>query len=528
VNYLNNSEVFGYNPVIIDGENIISFQVNLANLPENPFIIMRSEKGATGPSAVDGQKIAGNFLAHQIPLKNAKTDSNQLKILETWLQSYDFQRKFTIFRPEKAEKVTETPKITQNHALPTSDYLQFMPDFVEHPGQDLFSPAKQFGNLLKLEMKNDPSLYLFSPDETTSNKLDATYQVTARAWAMRREIWDMPESTDGRIVELLSENTLFAALIGHILNNREQAFMTSYESFFTIITSQILQHLKFLKQAESSPWRHDPYPSVNLLSTSTCWRQDHNGFSHQSPALISSLLSTPNPRVNCLFPVDDVAATAAFDFMLSSDNVVNLTTFDKNDNPRWIDKNHARFQLENGGASIFGFTSDDNPDFVFTAAGDIVARESIAAIHLLKQDLPYLKFRFVGIASLTSAPIDESSSTGAIGTSRNRFSRDQFADYFTPDKQIIANFHGYAGTLRNILSNYTSPARIHAHGFSEEGSTTTPFEMLTLNHASRYDLAIDVAKICGRSDLVDKYQGIIDQNHAHTKSTGLDLPGPPL
>ncbi len=385
------------------------------------------------------------------------------------------------------------------------------------------STAKTFGELIKNEAKENPRFYLFSPDETTSNKLDAIYDVTSRAWAnLKTKPYDMPESDGGQIVELLSENTLFAVMLGHILSG-EPAMMTSYESFFAIITSQIIQHLKFLEQSENVSWR-PKYPAVNLLSTSMCWRQDHNGFSHQSPILISTLLERPGKNVNCFFPVDSQSAAATFDFMMNSKNVVNLTTFDKNDEPQFIDEAHANFQFEHG-ASIFGFASDgdafnlyskDNENFnvIFTAAGDIVTREALEATKILRNDVPKIKMRFVGINSLTH---------GKIGTTEKSMDQQTFDLYFKKDTPIIANFHGYPETLKNILANYTDQKRIHAHGFTEQGSTTTPFEMLSLNHASRYDLAKTAAKIIGRNDLVEKYEKIISDNHAYAHEHGVDL-----
>lgn len=386
------------------------------------------------------------------------------------------------------------------------------PGVVMLPGSERFSSAEKLGSLIKETMKSDKSFYLFSPDETTSNKLDAAYDVASRAWAMPREPWDMPESAEGRIVELLSENTLFAAMVGHVLGSHEPAMMTSYESFFTIITSQVMQHLKFLKQSEEVSWRED-VPAINLLSTSTCWRQDHNGFSHQSPMLISALLSNPSNHANCIFPVDDVAAAAAFEYMMKSKNVVNLTTFNKTEEPRWIDRNHAKFQYEHG-ASVFGFASDDDPDYIFTAAGDIVTREALFVLDILREDMPHLRFRFVGINAL---------SYNAIGTTDGKMSQEMFDQYYTNDKMIIANFHGFADTLKSILSCYAPNHRLSVHGFNEEGSTTTPFEMLSLNGASRYHLCIDVAEREGRFDLADKYREKLAANSAYAKESGIDL-----
>ncbi len=392
-----------------------------------------------------------------------------------------------------------------------------LPTEIKNPGSEFFSPAARIGERIAEEIANNRHFYLFSPDETTSNKLDAAYNVSTRLWNTTRQPWDLPESDNGQIVELLSENTLFAAMSGHILGNHEPAMMTSYEAFFNIITSQIIQHTKFLQQSLEVSWRNaDPYPAANLLSTSTCWRQDHNGFSHQTPALISTLLSLPSGKVNCLFPADDISADAAFDFMMNSENVVNLTTFNKTDEPRWIDKNHAAFQYENGGASLYGFASVENPNYIFTAAGDIATRETLYAIEILKQDLGLNDFRprFIGITALTY---------GAIGTTEKRLSSEKFDELFSDWQPIIANFHGYPQALHQILSSYTNPNRIRTFGFQDQGSTTTPFEMLRLNHASRYDLALSVARDFNRLDLIEKYERILSDNAAYAREHGIDM-----
>ena len=388
-----------------------------------------------------------------------------------------------------------------------------MMDRVENPGSEYYSSARRVGDLLKKQLQDDPHFYFFSPDETTSNKFDAVFDVESRAWGkLLQEKWDLPESANGRVVEMLSENVLFSVMTGHLMNG-EQAMMGSYEAFFPIITAQLLQQMKFIKQSREVKWRED-IPAVNLLSTSGCWRQDHNGYTHQSPALISTLLSVPSGLANCIFPVDDVAATEAFSCMLKSRNVVNLTTFDKNEQPRYIDSHHARFQYDNGGASIYQFASDENPDIIFTAAGDIPTQETLNAMDILREDLPGIRLRFVGINAL---------SYRAIGTTDNKLTKEKFSELFTDRKPIIANFHGYPETLENILENYTMRGRLRVHGYNEEGSTTTPFEMLRRNRASRYDLAIDVAEVFGREDLVAKYYDILNKNHDYAVQNGEDL-----
>lgn len=388
-----------------------------------------------------------------------------------------------------------------------------MIDRVERPGLENYSPAKKIGELLSKELRDNPHFYFFSPDETTSNKFDQVFEVEKRAWGdLRQEKLDLPESANGRIIEMLSENVLFSLMTGH-LSNGEPAMMGSYEAFYPIIQAQLLQEMKFIKQAKATSWRQ-PMPAVNLLSTSTCWRQDHNGFTHQSPALISTLLSVPSKLANCIFPIDDTAAEESFRFMKNSTNVVNLTTFDKNDRPRYIDSHHANFEFDNGGVSIYQFTSDYDPDYVFVGCGDIVGHEAIESIKILKEDIPSIRIRFVYINSL---------SYKGIGTSNKQLTQEAFDDLFTTDKYIVANFHGYPETLKSILSNYTNPGRLKVHGFVEEGSTTTPFEMLRRNHASRFDLAIDVAREMCRDDLVMKYEGILADNHSHALEYGADM-----
>ena len=350
------------------------------------------------------------------------------------------------------------------------------------------SSAKRIGELLKQEMINDPHFYFFSPDETTSNKFTAMYDVESRAWDLPVKKWDLPESPKGRIVEMLSENVLFSTMMGHLMNG-EQAMMGSYESFFPIVASQLLQQIKFIKQSKSVPWR-ESLPAVNLLSTSVCWRQDHNGFTHQSPALISTLLSVPSDLVNCIFPADAVVAEEAFKFMLASRDVVNFTTFDKNELPVYFDDLHGY-------------------------AIDIKAmREAMEAVKILREDLPGLRIRLVIINAL---------SYRAIGTTEHKMSREQFNKMFTTNRPIVAGFHGYPAALETIFEKYTDSWRLRVHGFSEEGSTTTPFEMLRKNASTRFDLAIDVAKALKFGELVEKYQKILEENHAHAIEFGEDL-----
>ena len=386
-----------------------------------------------------------------------------------------------------------------------------LPQSVKEPGAEKYSIAKVFGECLRAEMEKHEDFYFFSPDETTSNRLSEVYEATDRAWVRSIEPWDVHLSQSGRAIEMLSENVLFATLAGHILSGG-RGCMTSYEAFLPIISSQLDQHLKFLKQAKEASWRPRCH-ALNILSTS-CWQsQDHNGYTHQNPALISSLLSKPSNEANCLFPIDDVAAAAAWEFMTRTKDVVNLTTFNKIEEPRWIDINHARFQLTNGGASVFQFASDNNPDIIVCGIGDIPTAEALEGIKLAKKDAPDLRIRFVGIAAL---------SYGAIGTTENKLKPNDFNDYFTPDKPIVVNFHGYPETAFGIFSHYASPYRLDIHGYEDQGSTTSPLDELARNRCSRYDIAASILERSGRYGFMRKYQDIVLDNARYASQFGVD------
>lgn len=378
------------------------------------------------------------------------------------------------------------------------------------PGEEKCHIAGTFGTFLNEALDRDQDFYFFSPDETTSNRMQQVYDVTDRAWTREVKAWDKNLAPDGKVIEMLSENTLFAVLAGHILSGGKGA-MTSYEAFLPIISSQLDQHLKFLKQSKEVSWR-PYYNALNILSTS-CWqRQDHNGYTHQNPALITSLLSKPSNLANCFFPVDDNAAEAAWKYMYNSKNVVNLATFNKNPQPRWIDSNHADFQLTNGGASVFQFASDDAPWVIVAGIGDLPTQEALEGIKLAKEKYPELKIRFVNIAAL---------SYGAIGTTDNKLSQEKFYELFG-DWPVVVNFHGYADSLRAIISNYTDPRRFHIHGYEDEGSTTSPLDELSRNRCSRWDIAADILEIVEKQDLSSEMIDKKIENSEYAKMYGVD------
>lgn len=388
--------------------------------------------------------------------------------------------------------------------------MENLPQKIDNPGSYKCHIAGTFGTFMYDSLGKYDDFYFFSPDETSSNRMTQVYDTDNRAWVREIKAWDKNLAPDGHIIEMLSENTLFAVLAGHILSGGRGA-MTSYEAFLPIISSQLDQHLKFLKQSLEVDWRPD-YEPLHILSTS-CWeRQDHNGYTHQNPGLISSVLKNPSNLANCFFPVDDVAATAIWEMMKSSKNVVNLTTFNKNPQPRWIDINHARYQLDNGGASIFGFASDDAPWVVVASCGDLMTEEAIEGIKLAKEVYPEMRIRLVNIAAL---------SHGAIGTTDNKMSQETFDELFG-NWPVVVNFHGYADAMRAIISNYADARRFHIHGYEDEGSTTTPLDELARNRCSRWDIAADLLDICDRSALADDMIAKKIKNAEYAKIYGVD------
>ncbi|MDR0980010.1 MAG: hypothetical protein LBM12_02555 [Candidatus Nomurabacteria bacterium] len=544
---------FGYLPLFVEGDNVESWRkaldkcikvwYNERNNPSSeadgglgrafraPFIVMKTEKGEGVSKDENGVAIAGTARAHQVPFANAKTDPAELKLLEKWLKLYRF-----VSAP--VADYSTSDENSQGRQAPCvmpemeqfatgAEHTFFVPE-VYQIGQEKFSSAKRIGEWLQAVLAADGKrdadsggrqVRFLSPDETNSNRLDAVFAATSRAWQREILARDKDLATNGRVVELLSENTLFSLAMGYALTGR-RPILASYEAFLPIVSSQVDQYMKFLTGAaeenislneevrslslartrrgdlSSCPAGNSPhilasdsetnFPPLTILSTSVGWRQDHNGYSHQNPSFLANLLMKPSRKANCYFPVDDVATVAAMNHAMRQNNKINLITFDKNENPRWIDSKHAEFQLENGGLSIFQFASDKNPEIICTAAGDIASREMLYAIQLVRERLPNLRLRFVGVGAM---------SYGAFGTTENPASQTLFEEYFGKNGPIVAAFHGYADTFSTILAHYTNPRRALVRGYDEKGSTTTPLDMLMLNKMSRYDLAIDILKV---------------------------------
>lgn len=336
-------------------------------------------------------------------------------------------------------------------------------------------------DVFRLNAKNK-NFRLMSPDETYSNKLDAVFGVTKRAFVWPLKPWDKDIAPDGRVIEILSEHSLQGLTQGYLLTGRHAVF-ASYEAFIQIVGSMADQYAKFLKVAREIPWRKE-ISSLNYILTSSGWRQEHNGFSHQNPGFIGDMLEKRGCFINVYFPPDGNSTLVVLDHCLRSKNEINVIVAGKTLEPRWLTIAEARRELARG-LMIWDFAGNKNPDIVFAGIGDYMTKEALAAIDYLKRVLPKTRVRFVNVMKL--------SALGGIGDADCRPPVD-FNKYFTADKPVIFNFHGSPETLESMLTGQKNPARFSVHGYIENGSTTTPFDMHVRNETSRYHLAIEALR----------------------------------
>lgn len=499
--------------------------------PRYPMIILRTPKGWTGTAEFDGQKLEGNFLSHQVILKDAKTKPAELKALETWLRSYRFGELFDQYngfsKDVQALVPDETLRLGTNAHIHAQNSAQLLlPDIHRHaedattPGTVGSSSMRRVGEYLHDVFKlNKENFRLFSPDETYSNKLDKVFDATDRAFVWPRKDFDKDMAASGKVIEMLSEHSLQGLLQGYVLTGRHGVF-ASYEAFVQIVASMADQYAKFLKVARQIPWRNS-VPSFNYILTSSGWRQEHNGFSHQNPGFIDDMLQRQGDFINVYFPPDGNSALACMEEMLSSRDTVNVLAAGKTLEPRWLTVDQARAQLQSGFA-IWKFASDDDPDIVFSSVGDYVTKEMLAAISILKKEIPSLKIRYVNNMKLVSHGFVRLCQTD---------SAENFEYYFTKDKPVIFNFHGYPQTIKQLLFDCAQDtSRFRVNGYIENGSTTTPFDMQIRNGTSRYDLVIqamrvlpdDVAIVERRNAIVDKYTKKLAAHREYIIKNGVD------
>lgn len=468
--------------------------------PQWPMIILRSPKGWTGPDKVDGVQIEGTWRAHQVPLSGVKENPEHLAMLETWLRSYRPEELFDELgrpselvlaaNPAKPQSMSGTPYANGGLVMKPLD----LPDFrdlavaVEHRGgAKLESPTKLGEFMREAYRRNADNFRLFCPDEANSNRLGAVFQATERTWMEAVTADDTKLSHSGRVMEVLSEHNCHGWLEAYTLTGRHGLFAT-YEAFAMVSASQTIQHGKWLQEALALPWRAK-VPSLNILVSSTAWRNDHNGFSHQGPGLLQLLLNM-GPKVGRVYlPPDANCLLSVADHCFRSTDYVNLIVQDKQPQPQWLSMDEAIDHCTKG-ATVWEWAGNEqqfgpgDPSIVLACAGDIPTLETVAAAEILKQRLPGMKVRVVNVVDLMTLRRPKDHPHG--------MSETYFRELFTDEVDVVFAFHGYPGGVHQLVHGRPNADRFRARGFIEQGTTTTPFDMVVRNQISRYHLVMDV------------------------------------
>ena len=470
-----------------------------AKRPHWPMIILKTPKGWTGPKEVDGLKVEGFWRSHQVPIADMEKPDH-VRLLEEWMKSYKPEELFD----EKGRLIPELRELAPkgdlrmganphtNGGILLKDLK--MPDFREYavavpkPGQVSAEATRVMGrfmrDVMKLNLENR-NFRVFGPDETSSNRLDALFEVTDRAWVAETVPYDDHLSPEGRVMEILSEHTCQGWLEGYLLTGRH-GFFACYEAFIHIIDSMFNQHAKWLKvTTKEIPWRR-PIASLNYLLTSHVWRQDHNGFSHQDPGFIDMVVNKKAEIVRVYLPPDANTLLSVTDHCLRSRNYINVIVAGKQPQPQWLDMDSA-IKHCTAGIGIWEWASNDKggePDVVMACAGDVPTMETLAAVDFLRQHIPDLKIRVINVVDLMTLQPKEEHPHG--------LSTWEFDNLFTTDKPIIFAYHGYPWLIHRLTYRRTNHGNLHVRGYKEEGTTTTPFDMVVRNDLDRYHLASDV------------------------------------
>jgi xylulose-5-phosphate/fructose-6-phosphate phosphoketolase len=468
-------------------------------LPVWPMIILRSPKGWTGPKFVDGKPVEGTWRAHQVPVADLQSKSEHLKILEDWMRSYRAEELFDEsgkLIPELAELAPKGPRRMganphANGGLLLEDLV--MPDFrtyavpVAGPGTGTAESTRVLGAFLRDVMKLNQdagNFRVFGPDETASNRLDALYQATDKIWMEPLLPTDENLSSNGRVMEVLSEHMCQGWLEGYLLTGRH-GFFSCYEAFIHIVDSMFNQHAKWLKVTRDIPWRR-PISSLNYLLTSHVWRQDHNGFSHQDPGFIDFVMNKKADIIRVYLPPDANCLLSVADHCLRSRHYVNVIVAGKQPELQWLDM-EAAIEHCTQGIGVWSWASTDQgaePDVVMACAGDVPTLETLAAVDLLRQHFPDIKIRVINVVDLMTLQPSTEHPHG--------LSDHDFDSMFGTDRHIIFAYHGYPWLIHRLTYRRAGHDNLHVRGYKEEGTTTTPFDMTVMNDLDRYHLAGDV------------------------------------
>ena len=554
---------YGHEPYFVEGDNPLLVHESLASTldiivakikaiqakanttkhnkrPLWPMIVFKTPKGWTGPKTVDGKPSEGTWRAHQVPIASFKKDDDKtpahLKLLEDWLLSYKPQELFDENGKLNAELAALAPTGHQRMGLNPhangGELLQAlaMPNFDDYavkvlkPGAVQAEATKVLGQFLRDVMQlnqNNHNFRIFGPDETASNRLDAVFEVTSKQWMADMESVDVNLSSDGRVMEVLSEHLCQGWLEGYLLTGRH-GFFSCYEAFIHIIDSMLNQHAKWLKVCNGIPWRA-PIASLNYLLTSHVWRQDHNGFSHQDPGFIDHVLNKKSEIVRVYLPPDANCLLSVADHCLRSQHYINVIIAGKQPEWQWLDMDSAVKHCA-AGASTWTWASchyDNEPDVVIACAGDVPTLEALAAVMLLREYVPDIQIRVVNVVDLMVLQPQSEHSHG--------LQDHEFDALFTLDKPVIFAFHGYPAVIHKLTYRRHNHDNIHVRGYKEEGTTTTPFDMVVLNNLDRYQLALDAIKRIPRlSDIVEvetaRYWTTMQRHKNYISEHGEDMP----
>ncbi|MFT4540679.1 MAG: xylulose-5-phosphate/fructose-6-phosphate phosphoketolase [Planctomycetota bacterium] len=473
--------------------------VGFTDRPRWPMIVLRTPKGWTGPKVVDGLPVEGTWRSHQVPLSGLRDQPEHMRVLEDWMRSYRPEELFDDDGSLVADIASLAPRGEKRmSAIPHANGGRLtqelnIPDIHRHavsvpePGAVLGEATRVFGGFLRDVMRGSleaGNFRVFGPDETASNRLGDLFEVTDKQFTGPFENVDEHLSPDGRVLEVLSEHLCQGWLEGYLLTGRHGVF-SCYEAFVHIVGSMFNQHAKWLKVSREIPWR-EPIPSLNYLLTSHVWRQDHNGFSHQDPGFIDHVVNKKADVIRVYFPPDANTLLVVGDKCLRSRNLVNVIVAGKQPQPQFLDIESAVAHCK-AGAGIWEWASTDNgqdPDLVMACAGDIPTLETLAAVSILREHFPALRVRVVNVVDLMSLQPESEHPHGLAD--------DTFDRLFTRNKPIIFAYHGYPWLIHRLTYRRANHGNLHVRGYKEEGTTTTPFDMLVLNDMDRFHLVMDV------------------------------------
>ena len=546
-------EGMGYHPYIVSGSKVsdmhklmaeamdkvileiktIQSKAKLSNNSKRPYwpmIILKTPKGWTGIKEYNGLKIEGSFRSHQVPINVSDANPDNLKLLEKWLKSYKVDdlfdengrviKEIRDFVPKKDKRMSSSKYangglLLKDLKLP--DYKDYAVKFDGH-GTVVASDMLNLGTYLMDVIKKNDNFRIFGPDEALSNRFNDVFKVTNRKWNGQLLSSDEYLAANGKVIDsILSEHVCEGMLEGYLLTGRH-GLMHSYEAFIRIVDSMASQHAKWLKMCKEIPWRSD-IASLNYILTSHCWQQDHNGFTHQDPGFINHLVTKKADTVRIYLPIDANTLLSCTNHILQTKNYINLIIASKHPSYQWLNMEEASKHCANG-IGIFDWASDNNPDIVMACAGDTPTVEVLAATKIMKEYIPELKIRVVNVIDLMKLQSDCDHPHG--------LSNDEYNKLFTKDKPIIFAFHGYPHLIHQLTYKRCNQ-NMHVHGYIEEGTITTPFDMRVLNKLDRYHLILDAMKYVKvnkskKQALINKCEETLKYHNEYIKENGVDIP----